>query len=167
MPSPLRSTAALLASLACAAPALADCKADGPLATARWVFEHAYHFASASTPDAREFLSPALLALLEKEWRCRAGGGTCALDGADPWTESADGTVLDPVVFSLVASPIERRRVAVRYRFGSEAPGAPEPEPAKSELSLTQDPATQCWLVDDLASRKDTSLRRRLQQHAY
>jgi hypothetical protein len=159
--------AALLLALPCALPASAACKADGPLATARWVFEHAYGFAAQSTPDAHEFLSPALLAQLEKEWRCKAGGGHCALDDADPWTESHDGAVLDPVVFSLVASPIERRRVAVRYRFGSEAPGSPEPEPARSELSLVQDPATQCWLVDDLASRKDVSLRRRLQQHAY
>ncbi len=159
--------AALFVALAAASTAFADCKADGPLATGRWVFEHAYHFASAPAADAREYLSPALLALLEKEWQCKAAGGHCALDGSDPWTSSAEGAVLDPVVFSLVSSPIERRRVAVRYRFGSEAPGAPEPESAKSELSLVQDASTRCWLVDDLASRKDVSLRRVLQQHAY
>ena len=66
------------------------------------------------------------------------------------------GAVEDPVVFSLVASPIERRRVAIRFRFDGE--------PARAELSLTQDPATQCWRVDDLAGRRNASLLRRLQQ---
>ena len=149
---------ALTGALSAAAPALAACKADSPLATARWVFEHAYHFASQAAPDAQDYLSPALLALLRKEWDCRSSGGACALD-ADPWTEARAGEPGDPIVFSLVASPIERRRVAVRYLF--------ESAPARSELSLVQDAGTQCWVVDDLAGRKDTSLRRRLQQHVY
>jgi len=153
---PRLAMALLAATLAPAA--LADCKADGPLATARWVFEHAYRFYAQPAPDAREILSPALLALLEKEWQCKAAGGACALD-ADPWIDSNDGQAEDPVVFSLVASPLERRRVAVRYVF--------QGEPARSEVSLVQDPSTQCWRVDDLAGRKNTSLRRRLQQHAY
>jgi hypothetical protein len=151
----LESIALVFAALA---PSMAGaCKAEGPLATARWVFEHAYHFTARPAADAGEYLSPALLALLEIEWRCKAAGGACALDG-DPWIEAHEGEVLDPVVFSLVASPVERRRVAIRYFFG--------PEPARSELSLVQG-AAGCWLVDDLAGRKDTSLRRRLQQHVY
>lgn len=135
--------------------ALADCKAEGPLATARWVFEHAYHFADRSAPDAGDYLSPALLGLLDKEWRCKATGAACALT-VDPWTEASEGEAADPIVFSLVASPVERRRVAIRYVFDGE--------PARSELSLVQDATTQCWLVDDLAGRKNTSIRRRLQQ---
>jgi hypothetical protein len=132
------------------------CKADGPLATARWVFEHAYHFYSQRAADSGEYLSPALLSLLEKEWSCRAAGSSpCAFDG-DPWIDATAGEVEDPVIFSLVASPIERRRVAVRFRFGDES--------ARAELSLVQEATTQCWLVDDLAGRKNASLRRRLQQ---
>lgn len=153
---PRLATAILAVTLAPAA--VADCKADGPLATARWVFEHAYRFYAQSAPEAAEILSPALLALLEKEWQCKAAGGVCALD-ADPWTDSNDAQAEDPIVFSLVASPLDRRRVAVRYVF--------QGEPARAELSLVQDPATQCWRVDDLAGRKNASLRRRLQQHAY
>jgi len=152
-----RALAALLAATLAPA-ALADCKADGPLATARWIFEHAYRFYAQGAPDAREYLTPALLALLEKEWRCKADQGRCALD-ADPWIDSSEGEAGDPVVFSLVASPIERRRVAVRFVF--------QGEPARAELSLVQDASTQCWLADDLAGRRNTSLRRRLQQHEY
>ena len=145
-------------ALLCAAPALtamAACKADGPLPTARWVFEHAYRFYAQAAPDAAEYLTPALLALLQKEWACKAAGGPCAFTG-DPWIDSTDGAVEDPVIFSLVASPIERRRVAIRFRFADE--------PARAELSLVQDAATQCWLVDDLAGRKNISLRRRLME---
>jgi len=152
---PLCCGLALLATLPAHAAAPA-CKADGPLATARWVFEHAYHFYSQPAPDAAEYLSPALLSLLDKEWRCKAeAGSTCAFTG-DPWIDADEGAVEDPVIFSLVASPIERRRVAVRFRFADE--------PARAELSLVQDATTQCWLVDDLAGRKNASLRRRLQE---
>jgi hypothetical protein len=145
------------------APALsqAACKAEGPLATARWVFDHAYFFYREPAADAQEYLSPAFLALLEKEWRCKAAGGTCAFSG-DPWLE-AEGEMQDPIVLSLVSSPPERRRVAVRYLFGP--PDAAEP--ARSELSLVLDEASQCWKVDDLAGRRNSSLRRVLQQHRY
>ena len=64
-----------------------------------------------------------------------------------------------PWVFSLVAPPPDRRRVAIRYYFSEAA--------AKSELTLVLDAASGCWKVDDLAGRKDASLRRRLQQHTY
>jgi len=132
------------------------CKAEGPLATARWVFEHAYHFTAQPAADAGAYLSPALLSLLQKEWACRAAGGApCAFEG-DPWIDASEGAVEDPVIFSLVASPVERRRVAVRFRFAGE--------PARAELSLVEEAASGCWLVDDLAGRKNLSLRRRLQQ---
>jgi hypothetical protein len=156
-PQPAPLLCALL--LACApGVASAACKADGPLATARWVFEHAYFFYAQPAPDAHEYLSPALLPLVERELRCKAAGGACAFDG-DPWIEAREGEMSEPVIFSLVASPAERQRVAVRYRFGDDV--------AKSELSLVRDPVSQCWKVDDLAGRKDSSLRRVLQQHAY
>lgn len=146
---------ALCASLPAVA-ATPACKAEGPLATARWVFEHAYHFYAQPAPDAAQYLTPALLSMLDQEWRCKAAAGsTCAFEG-DPWIDSTAGAVEDPVIFSLVASPPERRRVAIRFRF--------EGEPARAELSLVQDAATQCWTVDDLAGRKNASLRRRLQQ---
>jgi hypothetical protein len=122
------------------------------------VFEHAYFFYAQPASDAHEYLSAGLLPLLEREWRCKADGGSCAFE-ADPWIEAREGSMSEPVVFSLVASPMERRRVAVRYRFESDV--------GKSELSLVQDPTTQCWQVDDLAGRRNTSLRRLLQQHAY
>ena len=157
-----RASLALLlapALLVTALPSMAAtpaCKADGPLATARWVFEHAYHFYGQPAPDAAEYLSPALLSLLQKEWQCRADSSAkCAFEG-DAWIDATEGAVEDPVIFSLVASPIERRRVAIRFRFADE--------PARAEVSLVQDATTQCWLVDDLAGRKNASLRRRLQQ---
>ena len=154
----------LLVLLLCS-PALSDaaCKADGPLATARWVFEHAYFFYSEPAADAHEYLSAALLPLLQREWRCKAAtSAPCAFTG-DPWIETNDGSMHEPIVFSLVASPPERRRVAVRYLFGSPEAA----EPARSELSLVLDPASQCWTVDDLAGRRNSSLRRVLQQHVY
>ncbi len=84
------------------------------------MFEHAYHFYAQPAADARDYLSPPLLSLLEKEWRCKAdAAGPCAFDG-DPWIDASEGAVEDPVIFSLVASPIERRRVAIRFRFADE-----------------------------------------------
>ena len=160
--STLRWHATLLPLVLLPALAQAACKAEGPLATARWVFERAYYFYREPAADSADYLSAALLPLLTREWRCKAAGRTCAFSG-DPWIEAGEGSPRDPIVFSLVASPPDRRRVAVRYLFGPDGAA----EPARSELTLVLDEASQCWKVDDLAGRRDSSLRRVLQQHTY
>lgn len=141
-----------LAPLAGAAP----CVAEGPLATARWIFQQAYYFHVQATPRQRDFLSPGLLADLTRRWACPDAGQACA-PLLDPWTGAAQGQVQDPVVFSLRATPPERSQVAMRFLFGG--PGAPAPEPATAELILVRDAGDGCYRLDDVISRNGLSLR--------
>lgn len=154
MPKCLLTSLFCLALSALAAPAGAACVADGALATARWIFSRAYWFHTERMPEAADFLSPSLLALMEEHWQCRAGGAKdCGIEG-DPWTNAAEGDALDPVVFSLRTSPPERTRVAMRYMRGEE-PGAAE---------LVMVPGEDgCYRLDDIVGGAGRSLREALE----
>jgi hypothetical protein len=57
------------------------CPASDPVAMARDMYTSQYYFYADGKPS--EHLSPALLKLLQRDWKCQEPGEQCAI-GADP-----------------------------------------------------------------------------------
>ena len=161
----------VLACMLSAAPAGAACVADGPLATARWIFEQQSGFAvflsSQDKQVMQSFLSPGLFALLQAEWRCQViEEGLCAFDD-DPWLNADSGQVLDPVTFAVAAASASRATVDMQFRYGWKDQDTPTPVPARATLTLVKDAKSGCWLLDDLVGRKGLSLRKAMASYKF
>ena len=157
---------ALLAGQAAAA-----CVADGPLATARWIFARQSGFAvflsSQDKHVMQSFLSPGLFTLLQAEWRCQViEEGLCAFDD-DPWLNADTGEVLDPVTFRIDAATASRAEIGMQFRYGWKDRQTPRPVPAHATLTLVKVAPSGCWLLDDLVGRKGLSLRKAMETYKF
>jgi hypothetical protein len=151
--------------------AAAACVADGPLATARWIFNEQSGFAvflsSQDKKVMQSFLSPGLFVLLQAEWRCQViEEGLCAFDN-DPWLNADSGQVLEPVSFEVASMSASRASVDMRFRYGWQDQETPAPVPAKATLTLLKDAASGCWLLDDLVGREGQSLRKAMESYKF
>jgi hypothetical protein len=161
----------LTAVLAWTTQAGADCVADGPLATARWIYTNDRDFAFQQTArdlsERSTYLSPSLLGLLLADWRCQvAEQGVCALD-ADPWVNAQDGEELPPIDFFLASTESTKVTVMMTFRFGWHDTDTPAPVPASASLVLYRDAESECWQLDDLIGPKDISLKQRLKDYPH
>ena len=131
--------------------AQAECVAPDPAATARWVYEHAASFYVSGEGKAH-YLSPQLLKLLQRDWKCQEPGEVCAIE-AYPWTDTQDGDVLAPVEFKLVNENRQAATVEMGFRFGWED-SAETAKPMRIRLKLVRPADTGCWLLDDILHGK-------------
>ena len=173
MPGVNKRMVLLLASLVVGGQASAACVADGPVATARWIFNQQSGFAvflsSQDKKVMQSFLSPGLFNLLEEEWRCQViEEGLCAFDN-DPWMNAGSGQVLDPVTFELTSKESSRAVVTMHFRYGwqDQDQNKPAPVPATAALTLVKDATSGCWRLDDLAGRKGRSLRKAMESYKF
>jgi hypothetical protein len=160
-----------LGALLLAGQVAAACVADGPLATARWIFDKQSGFAvflsSQDKKVMQSFLSPGLFTLLQAEWRCQViEEGLCAFD-FDPWLNADTGQVLDPVTFEVATMSSSRATVNMHFLYGWPAPDTRKPVPAVATLVLVKDAASGCWLLDDLVGRKGQSLRKAMESYKF
>lgn len=165
-----RATPVLIVLLV-AGQATAACVADGPLATARWIFDRQSGFAvflsSQDKKMMQSFLAPGLFDLLQAEWRCQViEEGLCAFDN-DPWLNADTGQVLDPVTFEVALRSGSRATVDMYFRYGLQDQDTPKPVPAQATLTLVKDAVSGCWLLDDLVGRKGRSLRKAMESYKF
>jgi hypothetical protein len=109
---------------------------------------------------AHALLSDHFYKLLSREYQC-AQGVECAISW-DPWTAAQDGDIAAPITFSPARSRHHQRRVKMCYRFVLE--------PTRSwrqcaVIGLVR--SGQTWIVDDLISPGDISLRNALEAYRY
>ncbi|HTY94095.1 MAG TPA: hypothetical protein VMC02_09415 [Steroidobacteraceae bacterium] len=161
-------SALLIVILALTRDAAAACVADGPVATARWIFANEKGFSHYQFPQEtklmKRFLSPGLFGLLEVEWPCQVvSEGSCAVD-TDSWTNTEDGRALDPATFELASSQGIRSTVRAQFRFAAGATA--KPDTGRATLTLVRDARSGCWLLDDLVGMKGQSLVRQLRSYA-
>ncbi len=150
--------------------AAAACVADGPVNTARWIYANQSGFAIYQFPQdmklMKRFLSARLLGLLEVEWRCQViSEGVCAAD-TDSWTNTQDGTAVNPSTFNLASMTGLRSTVRVHFSLGLSDSATSKPVRARATLSLVRDAKSGCWLLDDLVGMKGQSLVKQLQSYA-
>jgi hypothetical protein len=141
----------------------AACVAADPAGTARWVFEHADEFYVHKKGSPR-YLSPALYALLQRDWKCQEPGEICAI-GAYPWTNAQDGSVLEPITWRVASQDATTASVAMSFVFGWEEQPQ-DNKPTTITLSLVHPDAKGCWLLDDIVHGTD-SFKKRLADFDY
>jgi hypothetical protein len=135
------------------------CPASDAIGTARWI--QATHYAFyVSGNGSREFLSAPLFQLLKDDWKCQNANEICAI-GANPWTEAQDGEILGQPSFRTVSSGRTTAKVEMTYLFGWREM-ADKAVSQRSYLYLAKDPATYCWVLDDLVGPQGQSLRQAL-----
>jgi len=144
MMRPVPLSLSLLMSIAWSASALADMPSD-PVAVAQSLYAGHHDFYVADAPDAA-VLSPQLLALLQRDWRCQAPGDECAIS-ADPWTAAQEGEALPPVRYRLHSDDAGQAIVEMRYPFGWADDMAAATE-QKTLVVLVR--GKSGWLLDDL-----------------
>jgi len=121
---------------------------------ARAFYEKHQDFYYADSAAIKDFLAPRLLAILEKDHKC-SDGEICAIE-SNPWTSAQDGEIGKPIEFKLSSSSTNTASVRMSYKLEL---GASKKLPQSVELQLERNAASSCWVVADLITPRDGSLR--------
>ncbi len=131
---------------------------DSALSVARSLYKLDYELAFKSVTELRTPVSSELKELLEKEYTCKQGDYSCAIDW-DMWSDSQDTEIIAPPKFSLIRQSrnLAEVRVVVLNASG-------EGKPVKNSLSvlLKREGPRACWEVDDLDLGKTGRLKQLL-----
>lgn len=121
---------------------------------AKAFYEKHQDFYYADSAAIKDLLAPRLLAILEKDHKC-SNGEICAIE-SNPWTSAQDGEIGKPIDFKLASS--SANAAAVRMSYMLEL-GTAKKLPQSAELKLERNAAGSCWVVADLITPHDGSLR--------
>jgi hypothetical protein len=121
---------------------------------ARAFYEKHQNFYYADPAAIKDLLAPRFFAILEKEHKC-SNGEICAIE-ADPWMSAQDGEIGKPIGFKLSNGDANTASVRMSYLF---VLGENKKLPRSVELKLERNPASSCWMVADLITPHDGSLR--------
>ncbi len=121
---------------------------------AKMFYEKHQDFYYADSAGIKNLLTPRLLAILEKDHKC-SNGEICAIE-ADPWISAQDGEIGKPIEFKLSSGDANTASVRMSYMF---VLGENKKLPQSVELKLERNAVSSCWMVADLITPRDGSLR--------
>ncbi len=129
------------------------CVAKDPVATARWIYEHANDF-DVYKKGSPQYISPELFSLLERDWKCQEPGDVCEIE-SDPWTGAQDGYVLNPIKYRMAAQEQHSATVEMSFTLALDE-HAKKGESKTVQIKLVHPTDDGCWLLDDIVHGKDS-----------
>jgi hypothetical protein len=139
--------------------AQAECIQGDGLDFAKAFYVKHQDFYYADSAEIKDLLTPRLLAILEKDHKC-SNGEICAIE-SNPWTSAQDGEIGKPIEFKLSSSSANAASVRMSYRLEL---GETKKLPQSAELKLERNATSSCWVVADLITPRDGSLREYLEK---
>jgi len=136
---------------ASAAPVLADCLGNDPIAAAKTFYQKHADFYYADPSKFQGDVAPRLMNALAMNFDC-SDGQICALD-SDPWVDAQDGDVAEPITYQLGDHSDSQASVTMHYTFTlADNPSQPQ------QVTLKLQRADQCWQVADMITPRGDSL---------
>lgn len=129
------------------------CVAEDPVATVRWIYQHANDFASYKKGSPR-YISSELFSLLERDWKCQEPGDECEIE-TDPWTAAQDGYALKPIKYRIAAQEQHSATVEMSFALAMDK-RAKKGEPVTVQIELVHPTSDGCWLLDDIVHGNDS-----------
>jgi hypothetical protein len=153
----MRVIALLAAAALLPGASVADCGTDAA-AVARQFWEDHSRLFERGDPTLHAETTSRFYASLERLWACTAKNPTCL--GYEPWPNPADKRIAVRPTFNLSYTRPDHVLVSMKYALaGPDGRLGPDEVVV---LTMTQDANARCWLVDDLVTHRDRSLRVRL-----
>jgi hypothetical protein len=153
----MRIVALLTAAALLPGVSAADCGIDSA-AVARQFWEDHSRLFQGDDPTLHAATTSRFYASLERLWACTAKNPACL--GYEPWPSPGDKRIAVRPTFN--QSDNRPDHVLVLMTYALAGPGGKAGPDEVVILTLTQDANGRCWLVDDVLTHRDRSLRVRL-----
>ncbi|GGY85645.1 hypothetical protein GCM10011613_33140 [Cellvibrio zantedeschiae] len=139
--------------------AYAGCENSSVEKFARDFFTFHRDFYYSEPSKVKNLLSPEFYNILENEYKCKSKGELCAIE-TDPWVSAQDGEIVEPISFIITSQAALSASVKVNYLF---VLSKRQKENRAVTLQLLKLNNSSCWLLADLITPKEGSLKKYVQ----
>lgn len=139
--------------------AYAGCENANVERLAKDFFTSHRNFYYAEPSEVKSLLTPEFYTTLENEYKCKSQGELCAIE-ADPWLSAQDGTIAEPISFSITKQTALNASVKMNYLF---VLSKTQKENRAVTFQFLKISNGSCWLLEDFITPKEGSLKKYIQ----